>query len=163
LLRAHPGVQVDCVDSSKRMLELARQRIENELPDRRDQVRFLHQDITTWAPPENHYDLVVTHFVLDCFPQAELALVVKNLAAAAKPDADWLLADFRLPDREFTRLRARVWLAAMYQFFRFTARISATELIDATPYLEATGFALARQHLFRNGMLKSDLWRRAFL
>jgi ubiquinone/menaquinone biosynthesis C-methylase UbiE len=141
------------------MLQLARQRMENELPDLRDQVRFLHQDIMNWAPPGNAYDLVVTHFVLDCFPLAELAQVVKNLATATKPDADWLLADFRLPDRGFARLQARVWLAAMYQFFRFTARIKATELIDAAPYLQAKEFSLACQHFSRTEMLKSELWR----
>lgn len=159
LLRAHPGVQVDCADASERMLQLARRRVEMEQPDRSAQVRFLHRDITSWAPPENHYDLVVTHFLLDCFPEAELARVIKNLASAAKPGAVWLVADFRLPDRGVARLRARVWLAGMYQFFRLTARIKATELIDPTPYLQAKGFALAGQHLFRGGMLKSELWR----
>jgi len=131
-----------------------------EQPDRSDQVRFLHLDIMSWAPPENHYDLVVTHFLLDCFPKAELADVIKRLASAATPEAVWLLADFRLPDRGFARLRARVWLTAMYQFFRLTARIPATELIDPTSFMQANGFALTRQHLSRNGMLKSELWRR---
>lgn len=142
------------------MLQLALQRIENESPALARQVRFLQHDITNWAPPQNHYDLIVTHFILDCFPQPELARVVKNLAATAKPDAEWLLADFRLPDRGFARLHAQAWLAAMYQFFRLTARIRARELIDPTPYLQAEGFGLSRQHLFRGGMLKSELWRR---
>ena len=160
LLRAHPDVQVDCVDASERMLQLACKRIENEFPGRAYQVRFLHRDITSWAPPENQYDLVVTHFLLDCFPKAELAGVIRTLATAAKPDVAWLLADFRVPARRFDRLRARVWLAGMYQFFRFTARIPATELIDPTTFLQAEGLVLARQHLFQNGMLKSELWRR---
>jgi ubiquinone/menaquinone biosynthesis C-methylase UbiE len=160
LLRAHPGAQVDCVDASERMLQFARKRIESEQPDRTDRVRFLQRDILNWAPPENHYDLVVTHFLLDCFAEAELAGVVGIIASAAKTDAVWLLADFRLPDRGFARLHARVWLAAMYQFFRLTARIKATELIDPAPYLQAKGFALAHQYLFRGGMLKSELWRK---
>ena len=159
LLRAYPGVQVDCVDASERMLQLARSRIEMEQPDRADQVRYLLRDMTSWAPSDNHYDLVVTHFLLDCFPEAELADVIKNLASAARSEAVWLLADFRLPDGGFARPQARVWLVAMYQFFRLTARIRATELIDPTPYLQANGFALAGQHLFRRGMLKSELWR----
>lgn len=142
------------------MLQLAQQRMENELPALARQVRFLHYDITNWAPPQNHYDLVVTHFVLDCFPQARLARVVKNLAAAAKPDAEWLLADFRLPERGFARLQAQAWLATMYPFFRLTARIPASELIDPTRFVQAEGFAPAHQHLFRQGMLKSELWRR---
>lgn len=160
LLRAHPGVQVDCVDASERMLQLARKRVENELPDHTDQVRFLKREITNWAPPENEYDLVVTHFLLDCFRDEELAGVIRKLARAMKPGAAWLLADFCLPARGLARLRARAGMAMMYQFFRLTARIPATELIDPTPFMEAEGFTLVRQHLFRAGMLKSELWRR---
>ena len=160
LLRAHPDVQVDCVDASERMLQLARTRVQNELPDRANQIRFLHRDITNWAPPETHYDLIVTHFLLDCFPEKELARIIKALASAAQPDAVWLLADFRIPARGFARLRARVWLATMYQFFQLTARIPANELVDPTPFLQAEGFVLERQHLSRSGLLKSESWRR---
>jgi hypothetical protein len=33
-------------------------------------------------------------------------------------------------------------------------------LIDPTPFLRDEGFALARQHSFRKGMLKSEMWRK---
>ena len=160
LLRAHPRVQVDCVDASERMLQLARKRVQSEIPDRTDQVRFLHRDITSWLPAENAYDLLVTHFLLDCFAEAELAGVIRKLAGAAKPDAAWLLADFRLPTQGFARLHAKVWLVAMYQFFRLTARIRAAELVDPTSHLQAAGFRLVQQNLFKHEMLKSELWRR---
>ena len=160
LLRLHPEVEVDCIDASARMLQLARERLERELPDRTNRVRFLQQDIMSWSAPEHHYDLVVTHFVLDCFPQATLAGIVSKLARAATDDANWLLADFCVPASGMARLRARVWLAAMYLFFRVTARIAAKELIDPTPLLRAEGFALAQQYLFRKGILRSEIWRR---
>jgi ubiquinone/menaquinone biosynthesis C-methylase UbiE len=161
LLRLHFEVEVDCIDASERMLQLARQRVSDELGGRGERVRFLHEDITLWSPPENHYDLVVTHFILDCFAGAQLAAIVKKLARAAADDANWLLADFCVPRDGMARLRARGWLAAMYLFFRITARIQASELIDPTPFLRAEGFALARRHLFRQGMLKSEIWRRS--
>ena len=160
LLRLYPEVQVDCLDASERMLQLARERVERELPDRAERVRFLHQDIMSWTALEPHYDLVVTHFVLDCFPEAALAGIIKKLAGAATDDANWLLADFCVPAKGMARFRARAWLAAMYLFFRVTARIPANELIDPTPFLRAEGFALARRHLFRKGILKSEMWRR---
>lgn len=160
VLQAHPAIEIDCVDSSERMLRLAQQRIERELPEGVNRVRFLQRDIMSWALPEAHYDLVVTHFFLDCFPAAELAGVMNRLARSAKRTADWLLADFRTPGSGFSRFRARVWLAVMYNFFRLTARIKANDLIDPTPFMQAEGFALVRQHLFRCGMLKSQLWRR---
>ena len=160
LLRVHPNVEIDCVDASARMLELARRRIERRLPAGATRMRFLQQDIASWMPPYGTYDLIVTHFFLDCFAGDRIAEVVNRLSGAATPSPTWLLADFRVPDRGFARLHAQAWLVAMYRFFSVTARIEATELTDPTPHIQAKGFALARQHLFRRGMLKSQLWRR---
>jgi SAM-dependent methyltransferase len=156
----HPAVAVDCLDASERMLQLARERVEQTSPDGAARIRFLHEDITSWIPPKNHYDLIVTHFVLDCFRESELALIIEKLPTAATKDAIWLLADFRAPSRGFTRLRARVWLGLMYGFFRVTARIEANELIDPTPFIRAQGFALATRHQFKGAMLKSESWQR---
>jgi ubiquinone/menaquinone biosynthesis C-methylase UbiE len=160
LLRLHPNIAVDCVDESRRMLELARERIERRLPADATRVRFLQHDITSWCPPEASYDLIVTHFFLDCFSEARIADIVNRLSRAATPNATWLLADFSVPAQGFARIRACVWLAAMYRFFRFTSGIEATELEDPSPFLRTAGFALASQHLFRSGMVKSQLWRR---
>jgi ubiquinone/menaquinone biosynthesis C-methylase UbiE len=160
LLRTHPDVEVECVDASERMLFLARRRIERELPGRADRVRFLHHDITSWLAPERHYDLIVTHFVLDCFPEIEMAGIVRKLARAGTDDASWLLADFCVPEKGVARLGARLRLTVMYRFFRIATGIQASELIDPTPFIQAAGFVLARQHLFQSGMLKSELWRR---
>jgi ubiquinone/menaquinone biosynthesis C-methylase UbiE len=160
LIRAYPEIQVDCVDASERMLELAQQRIEREVPARMNRVSFSGQDITSWPPPEHQFDLIVTHFFLDCFPESRMAEVVAKLSRAAAPNATWLLSDFCVPAGGFARWRAGVWLAAMYRFFQFTAGIEATELVDPSPFLGAEGFARVRQHLFRQGMLKSEIWRR---
>ena len=155
LLQAHHDVEVDCVDASERMLSLAKKRV--GLSER---VRFLHQDITSWMPPSGEYDLVVTHFFLDCFAKDQLAAIVKKLSRAATSDATWLLADFRVPNEGFDRLRARLWLIAMYRFFRYAAGIKARELVDPWPLLRSERFVLAQEHLLRHGMLKSQLWRR---
>jgi len=160
LLRAYPNVEVDCLDASARMLRLAEERICAKARDDSARVHFLHDDATSWSAPERHYDLVVTHFVLDCFPEVQLAGIIEKLARAATDDASWLLADFCIPARGFAKLRARTWLAIMYKFFRVTAGIQATRLRDPSPFVQAQGFALAKQHQFKNGMLKSEAWRR---
>jgi trans-aconitate methyltransferase len=156
LAAKHPTIEVDCVDASEQMLALARQRLEREAC--KSAVQFLRRDIRTWAPPTAAYDLIVTHFVLDCFPEDELADIVVRLSDAAAPNATWLLADFRIPAGSFARLHSRAWLLAMYRFFRLTARIEAKELVDPSPFLCREGFVLQRQHLFRHGMLKSEMW-----
>ena len=160
LLRLHPEVEVDCLDASQRMLQLARKRVDRELPGQAERVHFFHQDVTSWAAAEHRYDLLVTHFFLDCFPEPALAGIIKKLARVATDDANWLLADFCVPGKGMARLRPRGWLTAMYMFFRITTRIEASDLIDPTPFMRAKGLALVRQHSFRKGMLKSEMWRR---
>lgn len=161
LLRRHPGVEVDCVDASQRMLNLARKRLERERPDRVQCVRFLQHDLTSWTPPKHHYDLLVTHFFLDCFAEVQLAAIVRKLAQAATERACWLVADFCVPAKGVARLHARAWLAVMYQFFRLTAGIDARRLVDPTPFMRGEGFVLAQHHSFRKGMLKSEMWRKS--
>jgi SAM-dependent methyltransferase len=160
LIRAHPEIEVDCIDASERMLRLARDRVERELPGGTDRIRFLQHDITSRWPAEHQFDLIVTHFFLDCFPENRVAEIVAKLSHAAAVDATWLLADFCIPAGGLARLRAGLWLIAMYRFFQLTAGIEGMELVDPSPFLRAAGFDLARQHLFRNGMLKSELWRK---
>jgi SAM-dependent methyltransferase len=159
LLQRYPDIEVDCIDASRRMLQLARKRVEDAFGNRGERVYFSHEDITSWSPPENRYDLVVTHFFLDCFAERELAAVVRKLAQATTREAAWLLADFCIPERGFARFRARVWLAFMYRFFRLTTRIDAMKLMDPTALIRGEGFTLYRQRTFQQGMLMSALWR----
>jgi ubiquinone/menaquinone biosynthesis C-methylase UbiE len=157
-LQRHPLVRIDCIDCSERMLELARQRILRTVPDAIGRVTFLLADVASWTP-NDRYDLIVTHFLLDCFSTQQVGAIVAKLAQATFPTAAWLLADFRIPEAGFARAHARLWLAAMYWFFRSVARIEARDLVDPSPFLRAEGFVLERQILFRVGMLKSELWR----
>ena len=160
LLRIHPAIDIDCVDSSERMLQLARRRVEKELGNSGKNVRWFCQDLMLWDPSKNSYDLIVTHFVLDCFPAHQVGVVVQKLKNAATDSADWLFADFRMPTTGLARIHSLVWLKAMYLFFRVTTGITADQLIDATPFLEREGFQLVQRHLFRWGMLRSEIWRR---
>jgi SAM-dependent methyltransferase len=162
LLQRHPLLRIDCVDSSQRMLELARQSVLRTVPDELGRVTFLLDDVTSWIP-RDRYDLIVTDFLLDCFGVERVGGIVAKLAQAAAPTAAWLLADFRVPKATFARWHARAWLAVMYRFFRGVARIEARDLADPSPFLRAEGFILDRQLCFRFGMLKSELWRKSDL
>jgi SAM-dependent methyltransferase len=159
LLQVQPLIKIDCIDSSERMLELARRHVLRTAPGQISRVSFFRQDVTSWAP-NDRYDLIVTHFLLDCFTTQRIGSLVAGLAQAAAPNATWLLADFRVPKAGFARDYARIWLAAMYSFFRSVARIEARDLVDPSPFLRAEGFVLERQLLFRFGMLKSEVWQK---
>jgi ubiquinone/menaquinone biosynthesis C-methylase UbiE len=157
LVRAYPKIDVDCIDASETMLQLARARLRRTHPESVSRVRFIRQDILKWSPQKS-YDLLVTHFFLDCFPARELEALIAKLASAAEPDAVWMIADFSIPRKRFARAHARLWLRMMYTFFRTTAGIAANELVDPTPYLNCHGFIRASENLSRGKMLRSDVY-----
>ncbi len=161
LLQRDPEVTVDCIDASARMLELARRRLERNAHRTSSRVSFRHEDVRTCNLPSGEYDLIVTHFVLDCFGEGELETVVSKLGAAAARKATWLFSDFCLPAAGFRRLKARAWIKAMYLFFRWAAGLRVNALIDPTPPMRRQGFVLHDEAVTRDGMIISQHWIRS--
>lgn len=160
-LHVHPGIDVDCIDVSNRMLQLAAARVRNTHPESSANVRFLQQDILQWIP-HDCYDLLVTHFFLDCFRIEQLRSIVEKLAgAAARSMTTWLLTDFTIPHTGLARIHAKLWLQAMYFFFRVTARIKANELVDPEPLMIGAGFEPVAIKLTRWQMLRAGVYSNA--
>ena len=157
LVHAYPKIDVDCVDASETMLQLARARLRRAHPESTAHVDFICEDILKWSP-KGSYDLLVTHFFLDCFPGRELPAIVAKLARAAEPGGFWLIADFTIPRNSFARARARLWLRMMYTFFGAVTGIAANELVDPTPDLERHGFVRDSEHVSQGRMLRSDVY-----
>jgi hypothetical protein len=96
---------------------------------------------------------------MDCFLADQLATIIARLAAAAAPNARWLLADFREPASGFAKWRARAIIQSLYIFFRGVARLSATRLTPPDALLARHGFVLRERRTWDWGLLHSDLWR----
>jgi ubiquinone/menaquinone biosynthesis C-methylase UbiE len=153
-VRLHPRSVVDCVEASERMIELAQRRVGEA------NVRFIRGDVREMELGANSYEMIVTHFFLDCFEGIELREVVQKLSGAAGPEAVWLLADFHVPSSGWRRWHARLWIRAMYLFFRLTSGLTTQHLDDPAVLLRAAGFACAGDTLGRFGMTQSAIWRR---
>lgn len=156
--RKFPETCIDCVDASERMLQLAREQMRDDSEGR---IRFFENDLLRWLPEENVYDVIVTHFFLDCFNETEIEKLVATLATAATPNAVWLLADFSIPRAPLRKMHAKAWLRIMHRFFRDVARISARKLADPSQFLEAKGFRCAQRGQWRFGLVGSQLWLRS--
>ena len=157
LLRANPSVRVLCVDGSARMLERARQRLGHQELGIRD-VTFVQADMTNWSPPCAGFDLIVTHFFLDCFRPEQLDAIVARITRTAAPHARWLIADFCEPACGLARWRARFMLALMYWFFRVTTGLPARRLTPPDLFLERHGFHLQTRRHAEWGFLHTDIW-----
>jgi len=157
LLQVHPGIEVDCIDASRKMLHLAQRRVRQTCPESLSRVRFFCKDILQWSPSAS-YDLLVTHFFLDCFSRHQLTALIRKLAESARPGALWLIADFSVPREKIARAQARLLLRLMYAFFRAIAGIAASELADPTACLNENGFSRVLEKLSRASFIRSDLY-----
>jgi SAM-dependent methyltransferase len=159
LLQINPRIEVTCVEQSPRMIAEAVCQLRREgLNETR--VQFVPSDALTWRPPRAKFDLVATHFFLDCFGPEELERLVANVGEATTAGARWLLTDFYLPRHGWQRWRARAVLALMYFFFRAATGLSASKLTPVDGFLRKAGFRLAGQRFANFGLVHADFWIR---
>jgi ubiquinone/menaquinone biosynthesis C-methylase UbiE len=154
LVEQNREASIDYLDSSARMLELARDRVAGA------GVNFRQGDVLTALLPQAEYDLIVTNFLLDCFDHADMQRVVQRLASLTSTGTRWLIAEFRERPSGLRKVWTSAWLAVLYTFFRWTTGLKVRRLVDHRPFLEACGFRLSRTESDWFGLLVSELWER---
>lgn len=157
--RVLPKGRITCVDASARMLMETRRRLERH-GLQLDSIDLVHADALDWTPDAAGFDLIVTHFFLDCFRPDQLDALLAKLAGAANRRATWLLGDFQTPDAGLSRWRARLILWGMHVFFRAVTNIPARKLTAPDPYLAKHNFKLRQRKVSDWGLLHSDWWER---
>jgi ubiquinone/menaquinone biosynthesis C-methylase UbiE len=152
LFAQNQNLHATAVDSSERMLALLRTRCD---PTR---LRTIHGDALTQLPPPGT-DLIVTHFFLDCFTQAEINTFALHCAQSTQPGTLWLISDFHIPERGALRTLARVYIRTLYFVFRILTGLRATRLPDPAAALIAAGFLHIAEHQTLGGLLYTQIWR----
>jgi ubiquinone/menaquinone biosynthesis C-methylase UbiE len=155
LLGNAPDVRVELVDSSKVMLDLARYRAGSP------RVTYHHSDARTLALPRSQFDLIVTHFFLDCFDEDDLRRLVHGVSGAAQPGAMWVISEFRQPASGWRAAWAWLWLRVLYFFFGVATGLKVRRLTDHRPLLDACGFQLEQVEEVWFGLLASEVWRKS--
>ncbi len=154
LLKQNPHIAIDAVDASESMLHRLRQhagsnagRVHTHLAD----ARQLHL-----APRK--FDLVATHFFLDCLTTVEVESLATLLRKTMTSDAVWVVSEFAIPDNWYGRLIAGPLVTALYVAFGFLTGLTIRELPRHREALQRAGFVLARQRKRMSGLLVSELW-----
>jgi SAM-dependent methyltransferase len=159
LLAQNPTLQADAVDTSAAMLQLLRRRCEAASPTTATRLRAHQANALTFTPPSpKKYDLIVTHFFLDCLTQPELDTLIARIVPTLAPGALWLVSDFRIPSGSM-RLPAKLFVRSLYLTFRIITGLRTTHLPDhATPLTNAGLTRIADHHLLA-GVLSTELWQ----
>jgi SAM-dependent methyltransferase len=157
LLTANLSVKVVAVDISAIMLQLLRRRSGVIAPNAALRLRTHRANALTY-PLDGPYDLVVTHFFLDCLTQPELNTLINRIAPTLTPQALWLISDFRIPPGPM-RLPAKLLIRSLYLAFRLLTGLRTTHLPDHTTPLTQAGLTrISHQHRLA-GLLATELWQ----
>ena len=105
------------------------------------------------------FDLVTTHFFLDCFSTTDLALLIPAVRARLTPGALWVVSEFRVPPTGPLRLPARILVRLLYLAFRMLTGLTPTHLPDYASLLRRSGlFPVSIRHSLA-GLLTAELWQ----
>jgi SAM-dependent methyltransferase len=155
LLGRNKAVQVDAVDVSEGMLRSLRHRAGADAR----RVRTESQDVRGWHPAQGaEYDLVVTHFFLDCLATEDIQQLAERLKPSLRTKARWVVSEFAVPRSAFGRWVARPVIGLLYGAFRLLTGLEVGRLPEWQMALEEAGFRRIRERLFLHGLLTSEMW-----
>ncbi len=154
LLNENPSVLADVVDASSAMLSQLVRRCGSNAA----RVQPNLADARAFIPSSRNYDLIVTHFFLDCLTSSEVASLAARLRAHVRPGAAWLVSEFAIPQSWFGRVVARPVVAILYRAFGILTGLKVRRLPDHRDALAQAGFTLRKDRRWLCGLLVSELW-----
>jgi ubiquinone/menaquinone biosynthesis C-methylase UbiE len=134
----YPQASVDAVDSSGRMIELARARAPGVTFHLADAREFVF---------DKEYDLAVAHFFFDCFQQDQSEALLSRVRAKS-----WLVSEFRSTRYSWPAVRG------LYFFFRLTTGLRVTSVPDHRAALKGLGFRMDKEQQALGGLVVSEMW-----
>ncbi len=154
LLKSNPQLRADTVDLSSAMLRLLSARVAHG--GALDRVTLHCADARDFIPTAS-YDLVVTHFFLDCFTIDELHKLAGRIRSHLTPGARWVVSEFAIPSGAAS-LPARLLVWALYLAFGVLTGLAVRRLPDYPAALRGAGLSLRERRSWLGGLLVSELW-----
>jgi cyclopropane fatty-acyl-phospholipid synthase-like methyltransferase len=156
LLAANSSVGVEAVDASPSMLGALIRRAGRHGA----RVSTHCADLRCWQSDSPLYDLIVTHFFLDCLTTQEVRNLAERLRASIEPSALWVVSEFAAPHNRFGRIVARPVISLLYAAFGLLTGLKVRTLPDHSAALRDAGFMLEQRRRWLGGLLVSELWSR---
>jgi len=156
LLKENRAVRIDAVDLSPAMLAALVMRAGEDGM----RVRTHVADVRAGLPNGDAYDLVVTHFLLDCLTTAEVEALAVRVRDRVADDAVWVVSEFAIPEGWFGRLVAGPIVGLLYRVFGWMTGLRIRRLPDHVWALQRAGFRRRGRESWLGGMLVSEVWVR---
>ncbi len=158
LLRENQAVVVDAVDCSGAMLNELLKRA----GDHAVRVQCQLADVRMWMPAYvadiQCYDLVVTHFFLDCLTTVEVEALATRLRGVIRENTTWVISEFAIPNGWSGRWMARSLVSLLYRAFGWMTGLKIRTLPDHVSALRQAGFRMTERRRWLGGLLVSEAW-----
>jgi ubiquinone/menaquinone biosynthesis C-methylase UbiE len=155
LLQQNSRIVVDALDASETMLQELTRRAAHHA----SRINTLNLDAREFIPPSHHYDLIATHFFLDCLATDEVARLAVRLREGVTEGALWVVSEFAVPHRRYAQLAARALVSALYSAFGMLTGLRVRQLPEHATALAQSGFRLMQRRERLGGLLASELWQ----
>jgi ubiquinone/menaquinone biosynthesis C-methylase UbiE len=159
LLRTNPDVTIDAIDSSATMLKLLANRVTLLSQSASERLKTVHADALAFKPEGPTYDLIVTHFFLDCFTDDDLTVLLMHIKPHLTPGAAWLVSEFTIPARQPAAALSWLVIGTLYRAFRILTGLRTQRLADYVSIFRQNGFSITGQNTFLGGLLVTQVWR----
>ena len=153
LLHQNPRLTADVVDSSRSMLRL----LEIRLGSSRQRIQVHHTDALAWEPAGN-YDLIVSHFFLDCFFPEQVEQLLDRVLPHAQSGAQWVISEFAIPANPILGPFAVALVGLLYRIFRVLTGLRVRRLPDYANALRKRGLVQLEERTWLGGLLCAQLW-----
>lgn len=142
------------IDISPGMIKSARKKIVKNSPDQLSNIEFICGGINNL--PKKDYDLVITHYFLDCLTPESYLKIVEELKNSLKPTGLWSMVDFYNTNQDPLKKR---FISLLYRFFHITCNLPSIQLTDFDSWFNKNMNRLNRKE-FIGGLLKSTLYKK---
>jgi cyclopropane fatty-acyl-phospholipid synthase-like methyltransferase len=167
LLATNTALYAEAIDCSPAMLaQLERtvkridSRISPELSSAETRLRTICADIRDFSPPGNGYDLIVSHFFLDCLTRSEMEALMKRILPKLSPHSKWIVSEFAIPGKGWQRRPAQLLVSGLYFAFRQLTHLQVKQLPECATVFSRCGFRCARNSRALWGLLSAEVWER---
>ena len=156
LLSENDALHAVVVDSSAAMLERLRDRCTANV----DRIQTMQADARRFVrEAEGSFDLVVTHFFLDCFSQQEVDAMARSITAKLETGGLWVTSEFRIPSGA-VGMFSWLLIRALYSAFGVLTGLETRRLPNHEVALRACGMVRRQQRFWWGGTLTAELWQK---
>lgn len=159
LLAANKSIEVEAVDTSEAMLRLLTRRVEALGRTATARLKTWQRNALDVEIEGAPYDVVATHFFLDCLTDAQLSALIERLCPHLAPGAVWVLSEFAVPARQPGAFAAHLLIGTLYRAFGLITGLKVRRLPDYASALRVSGFVAEIRKSYLGGVLVSEIWR----